>query len=215
MDKLQWPTVEHHKYIFVHTTKRRPQQCYTFDGCEINKCLKEGKNQGYNYYFEAGPLRHIFTAIADHHFPGLKRPSQSSGSSTEATPIAEQGQHSLAVKERHYAGDEIAQATGLPLGPREQQFAVSHTIQAWMGLVPANYELSQLIDSRPAMEADENKLCALDMARQLVLTHYKIGNMNADERKQWVKTLMDSVPFLRGNQVSISNADVLPVFLMF
>jgi hypothetical protein len=197
MQDLDIPTAEHMHYIFVHTTAQKTLSPYAYSPIKVNSLLKGVEDSAIP--FEARALRHIFTAIIDQHFPPPHKPV------AKGSAVDSQGQHAPNTREGWYARDQIQRSTGLSVSSRNRQLAIGHSLQAWLGFVPASYEYSYYGNRSNIGIIEENKQYALDLARSLILRgDYHVADGDQSMRKSRVTQLMTLKPFLIGWQVRAS-----------
>jgi hypothetical protein len=204
MERLNIPTNEAHNFIFIHTAKRLNHTQQHWDGTAVNKSLTGGKDP--LLCMEGRAWRHITSSLVDYHFsPLLQSSLVPKLKSLADAAVLNQAQHTRSVAETHYGVDAMTRGIGMTKTSRIRQFAISQTYQAFLGLVPQNYEWSQYStsDIRPDADRDRNRIVALGTARCLILQgEYDVASGNRQERIQKVENILALKPFITGNWVS-------------
>lgn len=191
------PTIDHEHYIFVHTKKMPLTSPYNFNTATINQLLH--KDTVPELAYESRAYRNVMQSIFDNHLARL-HPDTVEKLLRQAADG--QAQHTEDMHDGHYALDEIAQGTGIPLSKRDHQFGVSRAFQSWFNFIPGDFSWSTHANYRPVDEIELHKHLALDIARRRIIEHYHITNGEKPQRAQRVAEVMVSKPFLLGSEVS-------------
>jgi hypothetical protein len=189
------PTQEHCHYIFVHNHAKSTESSYVFTTGTINEILSQGPLE---LAYESRVYRHVMESIFDYQLAQLHPDALNL---VLQRAVGGQGQHTQSVRDAHYAKDDVAVGTGMPLSKRNGQFAVSQIFHAWYEFTRKDINWQSLANYCPSHIMIENKNLAFDTARRLVMQSYGIINGNASERAARVAKLVVSKPFLLGSEV--------------
>ena len=197
MKCLGIPTQDHEHYIFVHNHKRPPLSSYVFTPSTMNEILHCGTPE---LSYESRAYRKVMASIYDRHLSHLH---QDSWESLLRSSGNDQAQHTENTNDGHYAQDEIARATGMPLSKRNQQMGVSKAFHTFFGFLPGNISWSSLANHCSRKEQEQNIAIALGVARRLAVEYYGVANGTPTHRAERVAELMSLKPFLLGAEVCL------------
>lgn len=190
--------------------KRVNQPIWT--GSQINRVLKTTlASSPLEAELTPSMLRHVCTAIYKTHFPQMINPNKRNTFVMEVTSIVNrQGDHSQQTTNQNYAiGNGEFDLTDAEI---DQFFVVSFTFQAVVGSTPGSRNILENLRKLPAFVEAENQKIAMDRARILVLTKYRVRG-----KEEAVSVLADRPFALRAGLEKLGDDVLLEVlsFLQF